>query len=125
MGHAGSLAEAREVLLGACSILFPNQGWNPGLLPWELGVLVTGPPGKSLTVLFKVAIEDEMVDGITRHESEQAPRDGDGQGGLSCCSPRGRKESDTTVQLNHSNILPSLSLYHILLCLQSIYHVHK
>ena len=61
------------------------------------------------------------LDGITRHESEQAPRDGEGQGGLACCSPRGRKESDTTAQLNHSNILPSLSLYHILLCLQSIY----
>ena len=61
MGHAGSLVAARELLVGACRILFPNQGWNPGLLPWELGVLVTGPQGKSLTVLFKVMIEDEMV----------------------------------------------------------------
>ena len=25
---------------------------------------------------------------------------GDGQGGLGCCSPWGRKESDTTEQLN-------------------------
>ena len=25
---------------------------------------------------------------------------GDGQGGLACCSPRGRKESDTTEPLN-------------------------
>ena len=25
---------------------------------------------------------------------------GDGQGGLACCSPRGRKELDTTEQLN-------------------------
>ena len=25
---------------------------------------------------------------------------GDGQGGLECCSPRGRKELDTTEQLN-------------------------
>ena len=38
--------------------------------------------------------------GITRHESEQAPGVGDGQGGLACCSPWGRKESDTTEQLN-------------------------
>ena len=30
------------------------------------------------------------------HEFEQAARVGDGQGGLVCCSPRGRKESDTT-----------------------------
>ena len=34
------------------------------------------------------------------HEFEQAPGDGEGQGNLVCCSPRGRKESDTTEQLN-------------------------
>ena len=28
-------------------------------------------------------------------EFEQAPSVGDGQGGLACCSPWGRKESDT------------------------------
>ena len=30
------------------------------------------------------------------HESEQTPGVGDGQGGLVCYSPRGRKELDTT-----------------------------
>ena len=30
------------------------------------------------------------------HEFEQAPGDGEGQGGLVCYSPWGRKESDTT-----------------------------
>ena len=34
------------------------------------------------------------------HESEQALGVGDGQAGLACCSPRGRKESDVTEQLN-------------------------
>ena len=34
------------------------------------------------------------------HEFEQALGDGDGQGGLACCSPRGHKELDTTGQLN-------------------------
>ena len=34
------------------------------------------------------------------HEFEQAPGDGDGQGSLVCCSPRGRKESDMTEGLN-------------------------
>ena len=34
------------------------------------------------------------------HESEQALGTGDGQGSLACCSPRGRKESDTTERLN-------------------------
>ena len=42
--------------------------------------------------------ENEMVG---RHEFEQAPGLGDGQGGLLCpMSPWGRKESDTTEQLN-------------------------
>ena len=30
------------------------------------------------------------------HEFEQTPGDSEGQGGLACCSPRGRKESGTT-----------------------------
>jgi len=33
------------------------------------------------------------------HEFEQAPRDGEGRGGLVCCSPQGRRESDTTERL--------------------------
>ena len=43
------------------------------------------------------------VDGITNSmdmKSEQAPGVGNGQGGLVCCSPWGRKDSDTTEQLN-------------------------
>ena len=34
------------------------------------------------------------------NEFEQTPGVGDGQGGLVCFSPWGRKESDTTEQLN-------------------------
>ena len=47
--------------------------------------------------------EDEMVGWHHRlngHEFEQALGVGDGQGGLAGCSPWGRKESDTTEQLN-------------------------
>jgi len=36
------------------------------------------------------------------HEFEQALGVGDGQGSLACCSPWGRKESDTTEQLNRT-----------------------
>ena len=39
--------------------------------------------------------EDEMVGWhhqLDGHEIEQAPAIGDGQGGLACCSPWGRKE---------------------------------
>ena len=34
------------------------------------------------------------------HEFEQDPGVGDGQGGLVCCSPQGRKETDMTERLN-------------------------
>ena len=47
--------------------------------------------------------EDEMVGWYHQlygHEFEQAPGVGDRQGGLVCCSPWGRKESDKTEQLN-------------------------
>ena len=37
----------------ACGILFPDQGSNPCPLHWELGVLTTGPSGKSLLYNFK------------------------------------------------------------------------
>ena len=43
MLHVGSL-----IILVAREISFPDQGSNPGLLHWELGVLATGPPGMSL-----------------------------------------------------------------------------
>ena len=42
--------------------------------------------------------EDEMVEWHHRlngREFECTPGVGDGQGSLACCSPRGRKESDT------------------------------
>ena len=47
--------------------------------------------------------EDEMVGWhhrLDRHELEQAPGVGDRQGSLVRCSPWGRKELDTTEQLN-------------------------
>ena len=47
--------------------------------------------------------EDEMAGWhrqLNGHEFEQAPGVVDGQGGLACCDSWGRKESDTTEQLN-------------------------
>ena len=45
------------------------------------------------------------LDGITNSmdEFEYTLGVGDGQGGLLCCSPWGRKESDTTEQLNRTD----------------------
>ena len=51
--------------------------------------------------------EDERVGWhhrLNRHEFEQTLGDGEGQGSLVCCSPWGRKESDTTEQLNSKNL---------------------
>ena len=39
---------------------------------------------------------------LSGHEFDQVPGDGDGQGRLTCCSPWGCKDSDTTEQLNNS-----------------------
>ena len=47
--------------------------------------------------------EDEMAGWHHRlngHEFGWTPGVGDGQGGLGCCSPQDRKESDTTERLN-------------------------
>ena len=66
------------------------------------------------------------------HESEQAPEVGDGQGSLACYSPWRHKESDTTEQLNWTDLHPKLlyknNNYHTLsnncstLCTRFFYH---
>ena len=56
--------------------------------------------------------EDEMVGWhhwLNGHEFEQALGVGDGQGSLVCCSPWGRKESDTTEQLNWTKLIYSIA----------------
>ena len=57
----------------------------------------------SVTFLVPLQLEDEKVGWHHRldgHQFEQASGTDDGQGSLACCSPWGRKESDTTEQLN-------------------------
>ena len=49
--------------------------------------------------------QDEIVERrhrLNRHEFEQAPGNGEGQGSLVCCSPWGCKESDMTEKLNNN-----------------------
>ena len=53
--------------------------------------------GKDSRQAEKGMTEDEMVGWhhqLDGHEFEHAPGVGDGQRGLACCSPWGRKESD-------------------------------
>ena len=51
-------------------------------------------------------LEDDMAGWHHRcneHELGQTPGDGEGQGDLTCCSPWGRKDLDTTGRLNNNN----------------------
>ena len=41
---------------------------------------------------------------LNGHESEQVPGVSEGHRSLACCSPWSHKESDTTEQLNHSQV---------------------
>ena len=58
--------------------------------------------GKDRRQEEKWSTEDEMVEWhhqLSGHEFEQILGDGEGQGSLACCSPRGHKELDTTERL--------------------------
>ena len=75
--------------------------WPPDVKSWLTGK--DPDAGKDWREEEKGTTEDEMVGWhhwLSGHECEQAPGVGDGQGSLACCSPRGRKESDTTEGLN-------------------------
>ena len=61
----------------------------------------------------KGTTEDEMVGWYHRlngYEFEQALGVGDGQGSLACCSPWGHKESDTTEQLNSTELMQTITM---------------
>ena len=71
--------------------------------------------------------EDKMVGchhRLNGHEFQQAPGDGDGQGGLVCCSPWGCKESDMTelnwTEWSITSGLPELALVHTFFL---VYHI--
>ena len=61
----------------------------------------------------KGTTEDEMAEWhhwLDGHESEWTPGVGDGQGDLVCCDSRGHKESDTTEQLNWTELNPTANI---------------
>ena len=77
-------------------ILWPPDVKN--LLIWK-----DPDAGKDWRQEEKGTTEDEMVGWhhwLNGHEFQQALGAGDGQGGLACCSPWGRKELDITEWLN-------------------------
>ena len=71
--------------------------WPPDLKNWLIGK--DPDTGKDWSQEEKGTAEDKMIGWhhwLDGHESEQAL----GQGGLACCSPWGRKESDMANRLN-------------------------
>ena len=65
--------------------------------------------GKDWRQKEKGVTEEEMVrrhHWLSVHKFEQAPGDGEAQGSLVCCSPRGLKELDTTEWLNSNSPAP-------------------
>ena len=83
--------------------------WNSNTLAtWSKNWLIGKDPdaGKDWRQEEKGTKEDKMVGWhywLNGHEFEQALGDGEGQGGLACCSLRGCKESDITDPLNNNN----------------------
>ena len=80
--------------------------WSPDEKSW----LIRKDPdaGKDWRQEEKGTIEEGMVGWphwLNGHEFEQVMGVGDGQGGLACCSPWGRQESDTTERLNWTDII--------------------
>ena len=79
--------------------------WPPHEKNWLIGK--DPEAGKDWRQEKKRMTEDELVGwhhGLDGHEFEQAPGVGDEQGSLVCCSPWGRKESDTTEGLKWTEL---------------------
>ena len=70
--------------------------WPPNAKSWH--IWKDPDAGKDWGQEEKGMTEDEMVGWhwLSGHEFERTLGDGEGQGGLACCSPWGPSESDTT-----------------------------
>ena len=79
----------------------PPIFWPPDMKNWLIGK--DPDAGKDWGQEEKETTENEMVGWhhqLNGHEFEWALGIGDGQGGLECCSPWGRKESEMSEGLN-------------------------
>ena len=97
--------------------------WNSNTLAtWVKNWLTGKEPdaGKDWRWEEKGTTEDEIAGWyhwLNGRESAWTPGVGDGQGGLACCDSWGHEESDTTEQLNWTELISSLnSKYTFSLC---------
>ena len=80
--------------------------WPPHAKSWLIGK--DSDAGRDWGKEEKGTTEDEMTGWhhwLDGHESEWTLGVGDGQGGLACCDSWGHKESDTTEQLNWTELI--------------------
>ena len=80
--------------------------WPPDVKNWLIGE--DPDAGKDWKWEEKGTTEDEMVGWrhwLNGHEFEKTPGVGDGRGGLASCSPRERKELDTTEDRAYQGVL--------------------
>ena len=109
-GEVYYASRLEELLLRSTDLVkFHSTSQAEAPILWLKNGLIRKDPdaGKDWRLEEKGMTEDEMVGWYHRlngQEFEQAPGDGEGQGSLVCCSPWGRKESDTTEWLNNNNI---------------------
>ena len=95
----------------------PEYLWKEWCWSWSSNTLTTWSKeltlrkdpvaGKDWRQEEKGMTEDEVLGWhhwLNGHEFEQTLGDGEGQGGLVCCGSWGRKESDTTEQLNWTEL---------------------
>ena len=78
--------------------------WPPDAKNWLTGK--DPGAGKDWRQEEKEATEDKIVGWyhwLNGYEFEQTQGDGEGQGSLACCSPRGHEASDTIERLNNNN----------------------
>ena len=86
--------------------------WPPDAKNWF--IWKDADAGKDWRREEKGTTEDEMVGwhhGLNGHEFEEAPGVGDGQGSLACCSPWGRKDSNTTEKPNWTELMHIFGAY--------------
>ena len=85
--------------------LLTEENWDAASWQLILTIIYSIQPMVNWTFEINVwLVVLNTHDWLIGHEFEQALGVGDGEGGLTCCGPWGRKESDTTERLNWAEL---------------------
>ena len=103
--HGVTKSQAWLKRLSTADILTEVISFDSFLSLFFLSCRETWKNALQIIVELEYATGDEMAGlhhQLNGHECEQTPGDGEGQGSQVCCSPWGRKESNTTEWLNNN-----------------------